>query len=707
MRIEITNAAGVRYGDGPIMSATKWSNHTILDAAGQFSFEMPLGDPRAALIQDKRHAWCYDDDNELIGAGIVEQRRFRMSAGVPMLQVSGDDLLSELADLPVGALELYTTSQRAPDYVLLWEDGSSYVDWSSYLCDSDPDHHRSYKLGPEDAILVGDADPFDRLEFGFDGYWNSDGATVTLGYWDGSDWAECAIISDDMNVDGVPFSRDGVIRFERHGDWTSSTIDSKSAYWLKISVSENLDNTSDMAWGYIDVIQELADPTPLADIFALSVVSAKGWSLDTDVPYKPEAENGFYGRFLSGQSVLEALRAIAAQTGEHFRLGTGRKIQWLGDDENAAAVRAVRDTGSPRIWDNDDVAIITELEYVSDSYELVTRIYPYGDSIDLSDCTRTPPAGYTLDTANNCIVSSAQETALGGYRCDRTKRWREIGAIVSDVTADVNASNALYDVALAWLQAHDRAITTVQTKLIKVAKAVLPGEKLTVDFHSFVGDYEMVDIADSYWVLEVENSIDANGIRTCSPLLASSDYRPVTDAEEMADLVSSVGQISGGGGVTTVVASDQSTLVEQGARVYRSTTQSISHNTMTAISFDAVVHDTDGCWTSGAPTKLYAKHAGYYVAGGQMSMTMGATAADVLLVVREGGNNYLAQSGMRATASTEVALSVSTGMVWLDVDDYVEIVVRQIQTSGSAALDLSAASGSYQQFNNGWLQRIA
>lgn len=148
-------------------------------------------------------------------------------------------------------------------------------------------------------------------------------------------------------------------------------------------------------------------------------------------------------------------------------------------------------------------------------------------------------------------------------------------------------------------------------------------------------------------------------------------------------------------------------LTQRGCRVYRSTAQSIAHNTLTAISFNAEVADTDGCWASGAPTRLYARHAGYYLAGGQMHMTLSSVAADVMIAVREGGSNYFGQQVLYASASHEVALCVATGMFWMDVDDYVEIVVRQIQASGSAAVNVTQASAAYQQFNNGWLMRVA
>lgn len=146
---------------------------------------------------------------------------------------------------------------------------------------------------------------------------------------------------------------------------------------------------------------------------------------------------------------------------------------------------------------------------------------------------------------------------------------------------------------------------------------------------------------------------------------------------------------------------------QKGCRVYRSTNQSIAHNTLTPLSFDTEEYDTDAGWAIGDPTKLYAKHAGYYLAGGQMHMTMGANAADVLIIVRADGSKYKAQQGIYAVASHDVTFSVATGMFYLAVDGYIEIVVRQIQASGSAAVNVTQASANNQQFNNAWLVRIA
>lgn len=158
---------------------------------------------------------------------------------------------------------------------------------------------------------------------------------------------------------------------------------------------------------------------------------------------------------------------------------------------------------------------------------------------------------------------------------------------------------------------------------------------------------------------------------------------------------------------TARLAEDEHPPWQKGCRVYRSTTQSIAHNTLTALSFDTEVCDTDTCWAVGDPTKLYARHAGYYLAGGQIVMTLGTYAADVILAIRKGGTNYKAQQGLYATAGKDISLNVASGMIWMDEDSYIEIIVRQIQATGSAAVNVLGASAANQQFNNGWLARIA
>lgn len=148
---------------------------------------------------------------------------------------------------------------------------------------------------------------------------------------------------------------------------------------------------------------------------------------------------------------------------------------------------------------------------------------------------------------------------------------------------------------------------------------------------------------------------------------------------------------------------------QRGCRVYRDSTQSIAHNTLVPLSFSTEVYDTDSCWSVGDPTKLYATHAGYYMAGGQINFQPGvmSQAADIGVFIRANGTTYLAAQQAYCVASHEVSWSVVAGMFWLGAGEYVEIVTRQIQNSGSNAINLTAASSALQSANNGWIARIA
>ena len=99
--IDIEDAEGTKVGAGPIRTAYTWMAHPRLDNAGDFTFEMPAGDPKAALLVNKRVARCstvIDGTVTELGAGIIEDIGRTVSAAQagPVRRVRGGDLLSEL-----------------------------------------------------------------------------------------------------------------------------------------------------------------------------------------------------------------------------------------------------------------------------------------------------------------------------------------------------------------------------------------------------------------------------------------------------------------------------------------------------------------------------------------------------------------------------------------------------------------------------------
>lgn len=105
--LDIYSAAGSLLGGGPLASLTEFNATAVLSAAGSWSATLPAVDTRAAsLLQPKRvalaYTWDPDGGTTFLGGGPIEDLRVRISGdNVPMLEVSGGDLLSELAQAVV------------------------------------------------------------------------------------------------------------------------------------------------------------------------------------------------------------------------------------------------------------------------------------------------------------------------------------------------------------------------------------------------------------------------------------------------------------------------------------------------------------------------------------------------------------------------------------------------------------------------------
>jgi len=139
-----------------------------------------------------------------------------------------------------------------------------------------------------------------------------------------------------------------------------------------------------------------------------------------------------------------------------------------------------------------------------------------------------------------------------------------------------------------------------------------------------------------------------------------------------------------------------------GCRVYRNTAQTITSGSWQALSFTTEISDTDSCWSSAQPTRLIAKTAGYYAAGGGYRITTGTTAVFRLLVsVRQGGTTHLTCQNLLTGLNDLIGPETTIGMVYLEAGDYVEIMVYQ--DSGAD----KTTSGTYPYGAFGWLARIA
>ena len=271
--------------------------------------------------------------------------------------------------------------------------------------------------------------------------------------------------------------------------------------------------------------------TALADIMAFAPA---GWSIDVVNGYATTT-NLVYANF-AGESVLAALVKLAEHTGEHFRFD-GRKLVWLRKAFTSSGVRAVQVVDPVAIESQANLAIITDLNEVEDSFDLLSRIYPFGSGtgearLTLGPTTKSAPAGYTLDAANNYLKHDSAESTYG--RIDRYLSFKDIRPISNTSPDLVSAANALFDAAYEYLSRYATPAKFYSLSVAKLDTEVLPGQTIHVVYRRVVDGFTAIDIDADLYVLETTTRVDTAGVRTVGMVVATVDRWPVSDDEMLA-----------------------------------------------------------------------------------------------------------------------------------------------------------------------------
>lgn len=241
-----------------------------------------------------------------------------------------------------------------------------------------------------------------------------------------------------------------------------------------------------------------------------------------------------------GESVQSALIGIGEHIGEHWRLGAGRVIEWLGPSSTfpASGVRAVQHLNDPVAAETaDTVALITALEEESDAADLLTRVIPRGSgnggaALTLAHVTDSAPSGYTLNAALNYIKRDASETTYG--RIERVIDFKNIGPL-SNTTADIQAAaNMLLQAAVEHLRRFGAPQKYYRVGLAKVGQILQPGMTLRVVYRSLVDGLVKYDLDGTYIIVESERQITAEGIATTSVVISTIDRMPMSDSDYLA-----------------------------------------------------------------------------------------------------------------------------------------------------------------------------
>jgi hypothetical protein len=241
-----------------------------------------------------------------------------------------------------------------------------------------------------------------------------------------------------------------------------------------------------------------------------------------------------------GESVLTALMRVSERSGEHWRLGNGRTVTWLGPASAflASGVRAVQHVNDPVAAETaDGIALITSLEEESDAADLISRVIPRGSgnggvALTLASVTDSAPSGYTLNTGQNYVKRDDTEATYG--RIERVLEFKDIGPI-SNSTPDIQAAaNMLLQVSVEHLRKYGAPQKFYRIELAKVGQVLEPGTTLHVVYRKIIDGTVVYDLNDIYIIVGAERQITMDGIATTSVTVSTIDRLPMSDSEYLA-----------------------------------------------------------------------------------------------------------------------------------------------------------------------------
>lgn len=540
--IDVESPSGSRLG--VILTATGWTYTPRYDLAGEFSFRMPAADTAATLLQPKRVVRCWANVNGVdteLGSGVVDS--IQLVAGVPaMLEVRGDNILRELTYRSVGDLALMDAEAGHPiscrDVVAAPASDTAMPN----AIDGDPATFNTITLAfttqPNQWLYLSKAKTFTSATFVLGAAVNNNDGELGGQYYneESGDWEAIEITEDTTKVGAAPLAQSGTVTWKPPPGWgpTAPGTDYEIRLYAKTVTFDAVD--------ICDVTVTTWEPT--AD--ALSMVMAyapAGWALDAINGHTATGSSVYLQ--MAGESVLTALCRIAEQTGEHFILSySGRRVLWLGKDKPTTGVRAVQPVDMVAGLDNPHICYITDLSERRDAYELISRIYPHGGgtgsarptlaNISAAKELEIIAAGYTVNKTDNYIDYAAAETYYG-LRIEQDLSWSDINAKDTTAAQKVNASDALADRAMEYMQRHSAAsIADVprfyRLGVTKLDMALWPGHTIRVVYRQVVDGYTAVSIDDDLLILESTLHIDTGGVRTIALQVATVDRWPETDA---------------------------------------------------------------------------------------------------------------------------------------------------------------------------------
>ena len=262
-------------------------------------------------------------------------------------------------------------------------------------------------------------------------------------------------------------------------------------------------------------------------------------------------DTAVYAKFVH-ESVLTGLIGVANTTGEHFRLGTGRVVEWV-NSFSSSGIHAVYGAPSPvAVEGRTEIAQIANIEWIQDSQDIVNRVYLYGAGegfyrLDLTAADEWPdgtaigggsgPFTQTVDGVSlrlarttgdasslystNCLQDVTSDTTYGSN--EMALAFKNI-APISNTAADVTAAaNQLLRSGFEWLKTRSNPQDFYRLSLRGLQGVVKVGQTLQVTARRYVDGQAAINIDQALNVLESTTEVSIDGLRTVGMVVSTTE----------------------------------------------------------------------------------------------------------------------------------------------------------------------------------------
>jgi photosystem II stability/assembly factor-like uncharacterized protein len=316
----------------------------------------------------------------------------------------------------------------------------------------------------------------------------------------------------------VYFSVDNGVTFAECGDLGAATATYALA-GLSNNVLAGADDTA-AVWMGTTVSIGL---THAAAVQALENLSPAGWDL---VPDGTPTVDDIYIQF-AGESVLAGALLVAERSGTHCYLSATQELTFT-DTWTDSGIHAVN--GPTAIDAN--TAAIASLMVEESTYDLVSRVYPYGKMADgttligIGQSAISAGTGYTKSNASGYIEN---DSAIANYGIvERMVVFNEIVLADDTINGRVAVGDALVRAGKTYLERTCLPVTNYRLQLAGCAALLWPMQTIRI---TYTGD---VVIDDTLYILDATWRGDGSGLLTAEITVADAPVRIEADTDMLA-----------------------------------------------------------------------------------------------------------------------------------------------------------------------------